>query len=82
MPNDKRNPIIKTLVVGNTYENIWVNNKFDVDKDISNLDFEYDEKNMDLFNFNFEYDETDVIKKEGDYILLKKCKLDEIHKLN
>jgi hypothetical protein len=78
LPLDKRNPKIEKLVVGYTYDNLWVKSKLDISKNLIKNRPKIFKAEASLNIFNFEYDEDDILKKEGDFILLKQGKLKEI----
>lgn len=76
---DKRNKDIEHLVVGYEYDNIWVRNKIeDIDKDTikKRPKLEHD---ITLSIFDFEYTEDDIIKREGEYILIRKGELTDVN---
>lgn len=76
---DERNNDIKNLVVGYTYDDIWIKNDtkyININKPPSELE------NVTLNIFDFEYSKNDIIKYDGDFILINNGKLCDIIPIN
>lgn len=79
IPYDKRNPVIEDLVVGHDYENIWVRSMLILpQKNVLKKRPDQYEFDCSLNLFDFEYNESDVIKRSGNFILIKTGKLNDI----
>ena len=78
IPFNKGNADVDPLVVGRDYNNIWVKNKIDEVDNLLKERPEIFDNDCSLNIFDFEYTKQDIIRKNGDYILIKKGKLCDI----
>lgn len=78
IPFNDGNADVDPLVVGRDYNNIWVKNKIENVDNLLKHRPEIFDNDCSLNVFDFEYTKQDIIKKEGDYILIRSGKLCDI----
>lgn len=83
IPLDSRNEEIKELVIGWDYQNIWLLKNKPNSEPKEKIDFDKKKYvDMKLYIFDFIYENQDILKEDGDYVLIDSGKLKHIYMLN